>query len=310
MTSRQWSDVFKRLKDIQVFEIDFSGGEIFLREDIFDILAAAVNLTFPRITIVTNGTLITDAVARSLRDLKPSNIAVSLDGDREIHDQIRGEGSFDRTMNGIGHLIQNGMRPSIQYTPLKTNIQTLEKLIAVLYPLGIRRLSFNNLHPSGRARQIYRDIRLDCFQDAQSFQGMIDRIRNEYTGIDIGNSFLSYQCYPDMYRNLSRPGEKAARTLKPCSAAHTSCTITAGGWVIPCAELFDFCGGNIKDKDILDIWRHSENFKQIRDLSAIPLSQVPHCQHCPYNIFCNAGCRADAFTIYGDLLAPDPLCPY
>jgi len=158
--------------------------------------------------------------------------------------------------------------------------------------------------------QRYMDIMLNCFQDAEGFQDMIDRIRNEYNGIEIDNSFLAYQCYPEMYRHRSPSEEDGARTLKPCSAAHTSCTITASGWVIPCAELFDFRGGNVIDHDILDIWQNSENFRQIRGLSDIPLSQVPHCRNCEYNVLCNAGCRADALTVYGDLLAPDPLCPY
>jgi radical SAM protein with 4Fe4S-binding SPASM domain len=74
--------------------------------------------------------------------------------------------------------------------------------------------------------------------------------------------------------------------------------------------LFDFKGGNIKEKDILDIWKNSEAFKEIRNLSNICTDEIPYCRNCDYNVLCNAGCRADAYAVYGDLLAPDPFCPY
>jgi radical SAM protein with 4Fe4S-binding SPASM domain len=68
--------------------------------------------------------------------------------------------------------------------------------------------------------------------------------------------------------------------------------------------------GNIRKQDILDIWKNSENFKAIRDLSNTTTDQIPYCKNCDYNPYCNAGCRADAYVVHGDLKAPDPFCPY
>ncbi|MCP4152766.1 MAG: SPASM domain-containing protein, partial [bacterium] len=45
-------------------------------------------------------------------------------------------------------------------------------------------------------------------------------------------------------------------------------------------------------------------------LSNITADQLPYCRNCDYNRFCNAGCRANAYSVYGDILAPDPYCPY
>jgi len=311
LTSEEWLKVLARLKEIQVFRLDISGGEIFLRKDIFDILEAAQKIKFPKLSIITNGTLIDEGTAKNLKDLNIRRISISLDGDAGAHDTVRGAGSFNRTMKGIGHLVNNGIIPEILFTPLKSNYTTLGALVDILYPLGIRKLSFNILHPAGRSRNSYKKIRLDCFADSAAFQKTIETVKEKYRDFSVSNLPLVYQSFPRMYadeRDASNSGGK--KCLKPCSAGHSSCNITASGWVIPCSELFDFKGGNIKERDILDIWRNSENFEKIRRLSDVSSDQIPYCRNCDYNIFCGAGCRADAYTIFGDLTAPDPFCPY
>jgi radical SAM protein with 4Fe4S-binding SPASM domain len=311
LNTKEWVDVLERLKEIQVFTVDFSGGEIFLREDIFEILAAAKKCSFPKVTITSNGTLINDAAAKKLRRLNFKNIAISLDGNIENHDRIRGGGSFAKTMRGIRHLVSNGIIPEILFTPLKSNYNSLNDLVDILYSLGIRRLSFNKLHPTGKCSKIYKDIMLDCFVDSGPLQEIVNKIRGKKHDFGIDDPPLVYQSFPNMYYEASAAFEEMDRKkLKPCSAGHSSCNITSGGWVIPCSELFDFKGGNIREQDILDIWRNSEVFKGIRDLSDICTDQIPSCKNCNYNVLCNGGCRADAYAVFGDILAPDPFCPY
>lgn len=311
LTTEEWLKVLARLKEIQVFQVDFSGGEMFLRKDIFDILEAAVKCKFPKMSIITNGTLITESAAKKLKALNIKKISVSLDGDAGAHDKVRGPGSYALTMNGINHLVNNGVIPGIVFTPLKSNYKTLDVLVDILYPLGIKELSFNILHPSGRSRKIYNDIKLNCFVDSAQFQKIIENIREKYKNFKVADIPLTYQCFPHMYAD-ERDSLKAVdqKFLKPCSAGHSSCNISASGWVIPCSELFDFKGGNVKERDILDIWRNSEDFEKIRRLSDISSDQIPYCRNCDYNIFCSAGCRADSYGIFSDLMAPDPFCPY
>ncbi|MCP5102373.1 MAG: radical SAM protein [bacterium] len=315
LTTGEWTNLLKRLKEIQVFRLDFSGGEIFLREDIFHILETAAAYKFPKMSVTTNGTLIDGAAARKLKTLGFKELAVSLDGSPEIHNHIRrtgGNDSFARTMEGINHLVENRVIPQILFTPLKMNYKALPALVDILHPLGIKTLSFNSLHPSGRCRAIHKDIMLDCFVEAVEMREIIQEIREKYPDFKVDDPPFTYQCYPQMMAgkedNPSPAGKR--KKLKPCSAGHSSCNITASGWVIPCSELFDFRGGNIRERDILDTWRDSENFQRIRALSEISSDEIPYCRNCEYNIFCNAGCRADAHNIYGDLSAPDPFCPY
>lgn len=311
LSKREWSILLNRLKEIGVFDITFSGGEIFLRKDIFEILGTAVNCKFPKIRLTTNGTLITDAASKKLSSLKIKHVEISLDGDRDANDQIRGAGSFNNTLKGLRNLVENDIVPIIRFTPIKINYKSLRSLVKILHSLGIKVLTFNTLHSTGKCSKIYKDIMLDHFFDIVEFKDILADIKKNHPGFELLYTDTSYQDFPVRYNKIrSVKNDSGGQKLKPCSAAHSSCAITSGGWVIPCSEFFDFRGGNIREQDILDIWKKSENFEKIRNLSNISTGQIPYCRNCEYNIFCSAGCRADAYAVYMDLSAPDPFCPY
>jgi len=311
LSTGEWLRLLKRLKELQAFQVGFTGGEMFLREDIFDILEAAAALKFPKLMITTNGTLMDDKRAKELKTLGITNVAVSLDGDETYHDSLRGDGSFEKTLKGVTHLVNNGIVPEILFTPLKSNFRRISHLVALLHPLGIKKLSFNNLHPTGRCSENYDDIMLDCLGDVDEFNDMLDHIRETYNGLKVESPPFTYHCYPRISKEEKEAlSKKGKQYLKPCSAGHSSCNITASGWVIPCSELVDFKGGNIRNQDLLDIWRHSEKLGTIRNLSNIASDEIPYCRNCQYNVFCNGGCRADAYAVFEDLTAPDPFCPY
>jgi radical SAM protein with 4Fe4S-binding SPASM domain len=207
--------------------------------------------------------------------------------------------------------VNKGIIPSILFTPLHTNYKKLVDMVDILYSLGIRKILFNTLKSTGRGKKIYKDIMLDFFQDREELQKIVDNIRGKYTDFTISNPGGSYRNYPLRYaENRFSLSGKSKQKLMACTAGLSACCITAGGWVVPCSELFALKGGNIREQDIMDIWRDSESFKKIRELSDISMDQVPYCRNCDYNVFCSAGCRASAYAIYGDLQAPDPFCPY
>ena len=311
LNTKEWINLLERLKEIQVFNVSFSGGEIFLRKDIFEILETAVKCTFPKMRLTTNGTLISNTVAKQLNSLNFKNVGISLDGNKETHDQIRGAGSFTKTLQGISNLINNEIIPTIRFTPLKSNYKQLNEMAKILYSFEIKKIVLNPLKATGKCSKIYKDIILDSFVETGELQKIIDNIREKYFDFKIRNPSTFYKNLPiQYYENRLSLNSINIQKLKPCSAVHSSCNITSNGWVIPCSGLFDFKAGNIREQDILDIWRNSKIFKRIRNLSDISIDQIPYCRNCKYNVLCSAGCRADAYAVYRDLMAPDPFCPY
>ncbi len=102
LTLEEYAELFRDLKNAGCLKIHFSGGEIFLRKDIMEILQTAKTFGF-KLCMTTNGTLINKFIAKQLVKLKISTVAFSLDSSEpKIHDRQRGvKGSFKKTMNAI-----------------------------------------------------------------------------------------------------------------------------------------------------------------------------------------------------------------
>ena len=89
------------LDRMEVFQINFGGGEPFLREDFLDILTYAHSKGITT-CVSTNGTVHDESLAKRLSDMDLVRIQISLDGaTAETNDKIRGTGAFDKAIGGI-----------------------------------------------------------------------------------------------------------------------------------------------------------------------------------------------------------------
>lgn len=113
--------------------VGLTGGEPLLREDIFrilDYLKEKCNEGYPTSALLmTNGTLITSKIAQKLNSYFPflHSVQISLDGATpEVHDAIRGKGSFKRAVKGLETLIgETQLATIISFTFHKQNIQDI-----------------------------------------------------------------------------------------------------------------------------------------------------------------------------------------
>ena len=119
------------------------GGEIFLREDLFDILELLKNKYKKDCFLTTNGTLINDDITSRLsRYTNINGILMSLDGPRNIHNQLRdSEDAFDKTVNAI-RLLKDKFRVSVNCILLKENIRHLPEVVRIVHESGIYNIQF------------------------------------------------------------------------------------------------------------------------------------------------------------------------
>ena len=129
-----------------------TGGEPLLRPDLFGILERMAGIGF-EIYVLSNGTLITPERARLLADLKVNGVQVSLEGPEEIHEAIRGPGSFAASLAGIRALMDAGVKVSLNATLSRVNAGYFHDLVALARALGVPRLGFSRLVPSGQGRR-------------------------------------------------------------------------------------------------------------------------------------------------------------
>jgi MoaA/NifB/PqqE/SkfB family radical SAM enzyme len=106
--------------ELGVKEYYFTGGEPFMNRELYEMLEAA--LVQGPVSVLTNGVLIKEDTARRLKELSDGSeysfdLRISIDGwDRESNDPIRGEGTFERILEGIDQLARAGINPVITVT--------------------------------------------------------------------------------------------------------------------------------------------------------------------------------------------------
>jgi MoaA/NifB/PqqE/SkfB family radical SAM enzyme len=140
-----------------VREIYVTGGEPFLHREILSLLEAA--LAAAATTVLTNGTVMTDALADALAALARASrysleIRVSLDApDAEANDRVRGAGTWQRAVRTLRTLEARGLLPIVTATEIDGAPGGYARFRALLIGLGIAkpRVKILPVFPVGRA---------------------------------------------------------------------------------------------------------------------------------------------------------------
>lgn len=139
LSSGEVKELLAFLSRYGIFKVTFFGGEPFLREDLFELLEYA-NSVHQRISIDTNGLMLTPERVRRLKELRISNINISLDSAEPlVHDKLRGiDGCFAAAVNGIKLCVEAGIPCLVSTYASKRAIASgdLKRLIGLSRTLG------------------------------------------------------------------------------------------------------------------------------------------------------------------------------
>jgi mycofactocin biosynthetic radical S-adenosylmethionine protein MftC len=276
------------LDRMEVFQINFGGGEPFLRQDFCDILDYA---HFKGITtcVSTNGTMLDENLVKRLGGMKLVRIQVSLDGATpSTNDAIRGSGTFERILEGIALLSRQRFRHlSINTVVTRANFGEIEQLCQLAHRYAVKtRLS--RYRPAGDAKRVWQEFHLDNAQLA-----WLSDFLSAHHDVLTGDSFFSIT-----------KEDRLDLSMNMCGAARMTCSVLPDGSVYPCAFLCDdqFKGGNILHESLDGIWLHAASFNAIRAI------RVEACEGCGRFSLCHGGCPAVAYYFAGSLNQPDPEC--
>jgi radical SAM protein with 4Fe4S-binding SPASM domain len=295
------------LEAMKVFNINLSGGEPLMRPDIFDIIDYASQKRIS-IDLLTNGALITEKVLNRLEDSNIFNVQVSIDGIEETHDRFRGrKGTYERAINAIKLLKDAKFNVSISSTVTKQNMSEIPRIIDMAIDLGLPSFKTTFFMPTGRGKGNIDRLVL-THQDAKDFTYMMIEKKKE-----VGNkiTIASATEYPWLIKGLDK---KSLESMKlddsskiGCTAGSSSFYITPDGKIAPCPFLRDLTAGDVRERDIKEIWDNSPTFDIFRNITRGSLKGK--CSNCEYlGIMCYGGCRAAALAHTGDLYAGDPTC--
>ena len=276
-----------------------TGGEPFLRPDLFAILERMAGIGF-EIYVLSNGTVITPERARLLAELKVNGVQVSLEGPEEIHEAIRGPGSFAASLAGIRALMDAGVKVSLNATLSRVNAGHFHDLVALARALGVPRLGFSRLVPSGQGR-LWLDQMLSTAQVKELYAEVLS-LKVEGLTITTGDPMAAQM-------RLPAPAAAEVETFPAggCSAGVAGLTLLADGTVVPCRRL-NLPLGKVGQDSLREIWATSPVLEALRDKSRY----AGKCGACARWADCR-GCRAIAYEYAcsqgnPDFLAPDPQC--
>jgi MoaA/NifB/PqqE/SkfB family radical SAM enzyme len=113
--------------------LHITGGEPLLWEGLFETVGYGFGVGYKTIFMNTNGTLMTKEIGKRLADYGSFSMSVSLDGPEDLHDRIRGKGSYRRTMRGIENALNAGNHLAIFTTVTKRLLPKLPHFVDDLY---------------------------------------------------------------------------------------------------------------------------------------------------------------------------------
>lgn len=274
--------------------LSLTGGEPFIRQlELFVLMNRIDQMdSFAFYDVLTNGSLISDDVAVALKkQRKLRRIQVSLEGSTpEINDAIRGEGSFEETLQAIRNMKRHGLVVSVMVTLSRANYQDIFSLMQLLESEGVDTLAMERLIPEGRGKGL-GDQLLSPEELRQLYEDVYD--------MTVKREGIRILMYRPLF-TLVAPEDPTVGAL--CSVGNNALTIMPDGTVYPCRRL-PIPIGNILTDGLYSIWYDSEVLWRIRN----PENLGGKCRDCEFLASCR-GCRAMAYFCSGDYMAEDPQC--
>jgi radical SAM protein with 4Fe4S-binding SPASM domain len=282
--------------------LHFTGGEPFLRQDLFYLIKEAKKAGFS-IYVLSNGTLINPQHAASLAALAVDGVQVSIEGTEKIHDGVRGKGAFVKALAGIDELLRAGVKVGINVTLSRINIGEILPVVQLAEKLGLAVVGFSRFVPYGIGQNLIQSM-----LSPQELREALSYIKK------LGSKAKVRVVCHDPLMSLLEPWQRQAGAYENyCLGVFGCCTGVSGitflseGTVLPCRRL-NVPIGNIRTDSFRKIWANSPVLWRLRRQE----NYHGKCQVCKNWAFCK-GCRAVAFAVSllkgeYNYLAEDPQC--
>ena len=277
-------------------EVDFFGGEPLMNLDVVKELVAyarsiekAANKNF-RFTLTTNGVLIDDDLI-DFANKEMSNVVLSLDGRKEIHDKFRvdynGCGSWEKIVPKFQKLVKarDGKNYYMRGTFTHANPDFV-KDIKTMLELGFTELSMEPVvcSPDDPSALTKEDLEIVKGQYEELASLMLEK-RNE------GKPFVFYHYMIDL-----TGGPCIYKRISGCGSGTEYMAVTPWGDIYPCHQFV----GDEKFK-LGDIWQGVTNTQIQNEFKGCNVYSHPECSDCWAKLYCSGGCAANAYHATGSI---------
>lgn len=278
-------------------EVDFFGGEPLMNFEVVKELVAYArkvekehNKNF-RFTLTTNGVLLDDDVIEFLNK-EMSNVVLSLDGRKEVHDHFRvdysGNGSYDKILPKFKNLVEKrkGENYYMRGTFTHNNVD-FTKDIFHMADLGFKELSMEPVVcPPDDPYALTKEDLPVLFEQYEILTKEMVRRKKAGEGFTFYHYMLDLTNGPCIYKRITG-----------CGSGTEYMAVTPWGDLYPCHQ---FVGD--EEYKLGDIWNGVDNIKvqdKFRHCNAYSRAE---CKNCWAKLYCSGGCAANSYHATGDIM--------
>ncbi|HLK38389.1 MAG TPA: radical SAM protein [Polyangiaceae bacterium] len=296
LTTAEALDLVEQMARLGVKEVSLIGGEAYLRPDWLD-LVRAIRGHGMAVGMTTGGRGLTAELIDRAHEAGLRNVSVSVDGDEETHDRLRGvTGSYRAAIDALRALNARDMRPSCNTQINRLSLPLLEGVLETVASIGIRGWQIQLTVPMGRAAD-EPDILIQPYDLLELFPrlGAMKR-RCDELGVVLwpGNNVGYFGPFESTLRGGHLRGQGGT-----CGAGRVTLGIEANGAIKGCPSLPTerWTGGNVRDASLETIWERSEPLRYTRARTSDDL--WGYCRSCYYAEECMSGCTWTTFVTFG-----------
>ena len=249
----------EQLHEANVFQVNFGGGEPFIRPD-FETILEACHARRIVTCVSTNGTFIDRSRVERLSRSGLVAIQVSLDGAcEETCDAHRGAGTYRSAIEALKLLADSPIPTSINTVLTSLNAAEIPALHDLASRLGVS-FRVSRFRPSGRGAEGWERLRPSAAQ-LLAFSSWL----SSTAGVRTGDSFFSLT-----------PQERQGLGLNLCGAAKLTCCVGPSGDVYPCAfmQREEFWAGSLRGDTFQNVWDRAPSSGRCAIFASTPASPV------------------------------------
>ncbi len=277
-------------------EVDFFGGEPLMNFDVVKQLVAYARSIEKqhgknfRFTLTTNGVLIDDDVI-DFANREMSNVVLSLDGRREVHDRFRvdynGKGSWEKIVPKFQKLVEarGGKNYYMRGTFTHHNPDFLEDIKEML-SLGFKELSMEPVVCAGDDPSALTEEDLPVVM--KQYEELAELMLKKHKE---GDGFTFYHYMIDL-----KGGPCIYKRISGCGSGTEYMAVTPWGDLYPCHQFV----GEEKYK-LGDVWQGVTNTEIQNEFAECNVYTREECRSCWARLYCSGGCAANAYHATGSV---------
>lgn len=250
-------DILNQARNLGAYKLFISGGEPLMREDLFVLLEYANHLNF-YIWLVSNGSLINEKVAKNLSQYI-DGISISIEGSKELHETVRGEGTFEPAVEAIRLLRKNKILVTLCMVVSKISYPYMRNLVDIATEVDANYIYYQAFQKTTLFNRVKNCQLLDiAVEEIPSLTEEIEKtlMYAREKNVNLSNLADRMKLIPDYYRNGG-----TIFPQKGCKSPFSTIFVQPKGHVVPCPFMTQIA--DVNKSTLETIWRN-ELFQEAR----------------------------------------------